>query len=133
MQKFRIHADTDPTHVIEVYLEIVKQNHLKFNHNEESINYLPFSVSYYSPTVPVHKGKNLQRNYIFIYLLFHILLDPCRSGSTTQHRILHDILRTVFGYVMGFEPVMTSVAEPEPVLLVGTGAVVKVWLRLYFR
>ena len=36
-QKFRIHADQDPTHVITVYLEIVRKKHLKFNHKEESI------------------------------------------------------------------------------------------------
>ena len=50
--------------------ENCKQNHLKFNHKEESINYLPFYISYYSPTV--HKVQNSQRNYIFTYLLFHI-------------------------------------------------------------
>ena len=47
-----------------------KQNHLKFNRKEESINYLPFSISYYSPTA--HKVQNSKRNHIFISLLFHI-------------------------------------------------------------
>ena len=28
-----------------------KKKHLKFNQRGESINYLPFSISYYSPTV----------------------------------------------------------------------------------
>ena len=56
--------------------ENCKQNHLKFNHKEESINYLPFSISYYSPTV--HKVQNSKRKNIFIYLLFHILLDRIR-------------------------------------------------------
>ena len=53
-----------------------KQNHLKFNHKEDStgINYLPFSISYYSPTV--HEVQNSKRNNIFIYLLFCVLLDP---------------------------------------------------------
>ena len=60
-----------------------KQKHLKFNN--QSINYLPFYISYYSPTVPepVLKVQNSQRNYILTYLLFHILLDPCGSGSKT--------------------------------------------------
>ena len=50
--------------------------HLKFNNKEEStgINYLPFSISYYSPTV--HEVQNSKRNNIFIYLLFCVLLDP---------------------------------------------------------
>ena len=73
-QRFRIHADPDPGSNL-CYLSIpvfgnCKQNHLKFNHKEESINYLPFSISYFRPTA--HKVQNSQRNYIFTYLLFNI-------------------------------------------------------------
>ena len=57
-----------------------KQNHLKVNHKEESINYLPFSISYYCSTV--HNVQNSQRNNFFIYLLFHILLDPDPGKSS---------------------------------------------------
>ena len=86
--RIRIQAKVlDPTHIISVYLEIVK-NHLKFIHKEESINYLPFSFSHSSPAV--HRVQNSQRNNIFIYLLFHILLDPdpCGSRSTTLHILI---------------------------------------------
>ena len=57
-----------------------KQNHFKFNHKEESISYLPFSISNYSPTV--HKVQNSKRNNIFVYLLFQILLDPDPGKSS---------------------------------------------------
>ena len=55
-----------------------KQNHLKFNHKEESINYmyLPFSISYYRYSPTIQKVQDSKRNNIFIYLFFHILLDP---------------------------------------------------------
>ena len=51
-----------------------KQNQIKLKLKEESINYLPFSISYYSPKVL--KVQNSKRNKYFIYLLSHILLDP---------------------------------------------------------
>ena len=41
-------------------LENCKHSHLKFNHKEESINYLPFTISFYSPTV--RTVQNSQRN-----------------------------------------------------------------------
>ena len=34
-----------------------KQNHLKFNYKEESINYLPFAISYYSTQSPEFTDK----------------------------------------------------------------------------
>ena len=62
-------------HIIKyLYIWKLKKTHLKFNQKDEYINYLPFSISYYSPTV--HKVQNSQRNNSFIYLLFHIQLDP---------------------------------------------------------
>ena len=51
--QIRIHADPDPTHDLSIFGNC-KQIHLKFNHKEESIYYLPFSISHYSPTV--HQG-----------------------------------------------------------------------------
>ena len=88
--EFRIQAKvSDPCGSNPCYLIIFgncKQNHLKFNHKEESINYLPFSISYYSSTV--HKVQNSKRNNIFIYLLFHVLLDPqhCIKVIFTEYR-----------------------------------------------
>ena len=41
-----------------------KQYHLKFNHKEKPMNYLPFSISYYSPTVQVQNSK--RNNFLFI-------------------------------------------------------------------
>ena len=73
-QKFRIHADPDPTHVILSIFRNCKKTHLKINHKEEFINYLQFYISYYSPTVL--KVQDSKRNDIFIHLLVHILLDP---------------------------------------------------------
>ena len=68
-----------------------KQNHLKFNHKEESINYLPFFISYYSPTV--HKVQNSQITFLlilsFIFSWIRIqakVPDPSRSGSTTLQK-----------------------------------------------
>ena len=45
-----------------------KQNHLKFNHKDEYVNYLPFSISYYSPTV--YKVQNSQRNWHKTYFFY---------------------------------------------------------------
>ena len=64
-QKFRIYADPDPSSN-PCYLSLFrncKQNHLKFNHKEESINYLPFSTSYYSPT-----KSRIQREITFLFI-----------------------------------------------------------------
>ena len=58
-----------------------EQNHLKFNHKEESVNYLPFSISYYSPTV--HKVQNSHRNYIFSW----IRNNNSGTGSRQKFRI----------------------------------------------
>ena len=78
-------SESNPCYLITGIFGICKQNHLKFNHKEESINYLPFSISYYSPTV--HKVQNSKRNNIFLYLLFHILLDPDPGKSSESMRI----------------------------------------------
>ena len=56
--------DPDPSHINKY------KKHLKFKQKEESINYLPFSILYYSPTV--NKVSNSQRNNSFIYLLYFI-------------------------------------------------------------
>ena len=68
-----------------------KQNHLKFNHKEESINYLPFFISYYSPTV--HKVQNSQITFLLIWSFIFSWIriqakvpDPSRSGSTTLQK-----------------------------------------------
>ena len=60
MKQLRFHLvtlDPDPTHIIWAYLEIIKKKR-KFNQKEESTNYLPFSISYYNPTV--HTVQNSQ-------------------------------------------------------------------------
>ena len=55
-----------------------KKTHLKFNQREESTNYLPFSISYFSPTVltthsPEFTGLKLEIISL-INLLFHFCL-----------------------------------------------------------
>ena len=85
--RIRIHADPDPcgsrSGSNPRYLSLFgncKQNHLKFNHNEEAINYLPFSISSFSPTV--HKVQNSQRNYIICSFIFSwIRIRNINSGS----------------------------------------------------
>ena len=60
---------------------LLKKTHLKFNHQkEEFTNYLPISVSYYSPTV-----HTVQK--IFIYLLFQFLLHPEPGKSSGSMRV----------------------------------------------
>ena len=84
-----------------------KQNHLNFNHKEESINYLPFSTSYNSPSV--HKVQNSQRNYIFTSALSYL----SRSGSGTiipdpdpQH------CRELFWICQGSQPEPQKLSAP---------------------
>ena len=88
--RIRINADQDPTHtgINEVYLEIIKK-HLNFNQKEEFINYLPLSISYYSPTVQTVQNSQF---YISALSLFAgsrsgtIIPDPDKSsGSATLH------------------------------------------------
>ena len=84
--EFRIHVIPDPTHIIYVYLEIIKKH--------ESTNYLPCSTVFRITVLQytqsrIHRPK--RRNKILIYLLCHFLLDPdqekgpdpCESRSAT--------------------------------------------------
>ena len=85
--EFRIHVIPDPTHIIYVYLEIIKKTRIY------QLSTMFYSISYYSPTVHIvyriHRPK--RRNKILIYLLCHFLLDPdqekgpdpCESRSAT--------------------------------------------------
>ena len=64
------------------------QNHLKFNHKEESIIQLPFSISCYSPTV--HKVQNSEKLHFYLSALSYlagsgsgtIIPDPGKSSTT---------------------------------------------------
>ena len=87
-----------------------KKIHLKFNHKDESIHYLPFSISYYSPRV--HKVQNSQRNNIFMYLLFYILLKK-KSKKEARWRKQ--------GGAKNLDTGRASVAELEPKFLAGSG------------
>ena len=62
------------------YLSIFKnckQNHLKCNPKEESMNYLPFSISNYSPKV--HKVQNSEKLHFYLSALSYL----AGSGSGT--------------------------------------------------
>ena len=87
--KFRIHANQDPdtTHVIQVYLEIVNKTTLNSIIKEESINYLPFSISYYSP--PVHKvnSKRKKKHFYLSAGSGTIIPDPDPGYSSGSMRI----------------------------------------------
>ena len=49
--EFRIHADPDSTYNKKVHLELMKKHTLNSIKKKNLNNYLPFSISYYSPTV----------------------------------------------------------------------------------
>ena len=46
----------------------IQAKHLKFNQNEESTNYLPFSISYYSPTVHIVQNSKALNEKLHFYL-----------------------------------------------------------------
>ena len=71
-----------------------KQNHIKFNHKEESINYLPFSISFYSPTYSTQSPEFTEKLHYYLSALSYLAVsksgtiildpDPGKSfGSTT--------------------------------------------------
>ena len=63
---------------------------LKFNQKEESTNYLPFSVSYYSPTVCTHSqeftGLKWEITFLFLCNFFWIRNSNSVSGSRQNFR-----------------------------------------------
>ena len=87
--------DPDPTHYLSS-IENIK-NHLKFYRKAEFTNCLPFSISKYSPTVPVHNpeftGLKLKINIYLSSLSFFAGSDPCGPGSATL--LVRVILRPV--------------------------------------
>ena len=68
-----------------------KQNHLKFNHKEESINYLPFYISYYSTQSPEFTEKLNFHLFALSYLARSgsgtIIPDPGKSSRSMRIRI----------------------------------------------
>ena len=89
-QKFRVHADPDPTHVIQVYLENVNKTTLNsiIKKNLSTI----FHFLFHTSTV-LHKVQNSKRNNIFSYLLFifcWIRIRNNNSGSRQKFLINAD-------------------------------------------
>ena len=58
--------EKDPTDNIKANLDIILKKTLKCNQKEEFTNDLPFSISYYSPTV--HTVQNSQANHLSLYI-----------------------------------------------------------------
>ena len=90
---FRV-PDPDPTHTIKAYLEIVKK-HLKFNQKEDSTRYehLPFSISYYCPTVHIQQSRIHRpkiRNTIFIIYLLRSMRIRIHIHNTALQDSFHN-------------------------------------------
>ena len=57
------------------------RKHLKFNHKEESISYLPFSISYYSPRSYSTQSPELKEKQ-----LFYLSALSCFAGSESRQK-----------------------------------------------
>ena len=90
-QKFRIHADPDPRYIYYLSTGIFGnyEKHLKFNQKEESINYLPFSISYYC-TVLQYTQSRIHREitvlFIFSFIFCWIRIWNNNSGSGSRQK-----------------------------------------------